>query len=96
MAERHAVQAEDAQRLNRLSEEVQARLGEIAAIATRVGADGADGVGEIQKFTTRAGTRGAAGSVTEAETSDWMEIIDAGEHQIIFGSIGGKSFIEFK
>ena len=87
---RYNVQPEDAQRLNRLSEEVRSRLTEIALIIARVSGSEYSG-GAVTNFVPRQGaqTRAAAASF------DWIEIVEiVPGFNCCYGSIGGQTVLD--
>lgn len=85
---RYELDADDAERLRQLSQEVRSRLRESAQIAARaVGID----VGEnaIVKFLPRK-TR----DDPDAGAGDWIEIIEVDGVEVCYGVIGGQPFAE--
>ena len=87
---RQPVPAEDAQRLNRLSEEVNGRLTEIALIISRITGESYTG-GPIRNFVPR---QPHAETDTEAATSDWLEIVEILPGlECCYGSIGGETVL---
>ena len=86
-ANRLEVTQEDAQRLNRLSEEVNGRLTEIALIIARITGEAYTG-GPVRSFVPRQATS------TEAATSDWLEIVEiVPGFECCYGSIGGETVL---
>jgi len=82
---------EDAQRLNRLSEEVRGRLTEMVSIIGRTTGNDDFGVGEITKFEPRTAAKSAADS-----SGGWMEIFEVFGIQGAYGHIEGHWFVELK
>jgi hypothetical protein len=83
---RYELSADDAQRLQELSQDVRRRLLEIAQIAARpVGVQVDDN--SLIKFEARD-----AGSAAEA--ADHVEIIVVDGHEVCYGTVGGESFAE--
>ena len=86
---RHEVSLEDAQRLNRLSEEIRSRLTEIAYIVSRVSGTDYDGAG-VTRFVPREGSK----TVEVAASYDWLEIVEILPGvQCCYGSIGGQTVL---
>jgi hypothetical protein len=85
------VSPDDAQRLNRLSEEVNGRLTELALIIARITGEAYTG-GPIQSFVPR---QPASGSGTvELASSDWLEIVEIlPGFECCYGSIGGQTVL---
>jgi|GEM_PF-4263663 len=82
----YELSADDAERLQRLSQEVRNRLREIAQIAARpVGVQLDDDM--LIKFEPRD-----AGSTVDS--GDWVEIIVVDGHEVCYGEIGGQPFAE--
>lgn len=87
---RHDVQPDDAQRLDRLSEEIRGRLQEIGLIVARVTGTEQSG-GAVVKFVPREAKK----AHVDAEDSDWVEIVDIEpDTNYCYGSIGGEKFAE--
>jgi hypothetical protein len=84
------LEAEAAQRLRRLSEEVRSRLLEIALIAGRSVGVAVGGSSDVKFVSERA--RVAANA--DAGAGDWLEITDIDGFEVCYGSIGGKPFAE--
>jgi hypothetical protein len=82
----YELSADDAQRLQGLSQDVRSRLREIAQIAARPAGVQVENDSLI-KFEPRD-----AGSAADA--SDYMEIIILDGHEVCYGTIGGESFAE--
>jgi hypothetical protein len=88
--ERKEIAAADAERLNRLSEEIRGRLAEIALIVTRVTGAKYDGEA-VGRFTPR-GSRPAKEHA--AATQDWIEIVEIlPGFECCYGSIEGKTVL---
>ncbi len=86
-ANRREPSPEDAQRLNRLSEEVRGRLLEIALIMARVGGKDYDG-GAVGKFVPRETTP------LEAASGGWIEIVDFPDGTSgCYGELDGRPFV---
>lgn len=86
---RHEVSPEDAQRLNRLSEEIRSRLTEIAFIVSRI--SGTDSAGDrVIRFTPREGAK-----TLETEANyDWLELVEMVPGLVCcYGSIGGETVL---
>lgn len=86
---RHEVSLEDAQRLNRLSEEIRSRLTEIAFISSRIsGTDYAGG--GVTRFVPREGAK----TVEAAASYDWLEMVEiVPGFECCYGSIGGETVL---
>jgi hypothetical protein len=83
---RYKLQAEDADRMRRLSEEVRGRLLEMALITSRtVGLE--LGSSAVVKFVPHKRTKLVAGG-------DWMEIVDVDGVEACYGVIDGQAFAE--
>lgn len=86
---RHIVQPEDAQRLNRLSEEVRSRLTEMALIIARISGSEYSG-GPVTKFIPREGAQ-----TVKAAAQDWLEIVEIVPGlDCCYGSIDGQTILE--
>jgi hypothetical protein len=89
VANRIKLESEDAQRLNRLSEEVRGRLTEMASIVARV--SGSEfSAGGVQNFVPREGEHRK-----ELAAGDWLELVDIVPGlTCCYGSIGGETILE--
>lgn len=87
--ERKEIDAEDAARLDRLSEEVRGRLAEMALIVARV--SGVDYSGEaVGRFTPR----GSRPAKEHSATSEWIEIVEIlPGFNCCYGSLEGKTVL---
>jgi hypothetical protein len=89
---RQPMQADDAQRIIRLSEEVRSRLAEIGMIVNRT-AGAAPPQGQVLRFVAgQAAVKADAGA--DAAAGDWMEIIEVDGVEACYGVIGGHAFAE--
>ncbi len=91
---RHDVSLEDAQRLDRLSEEIRSRLTEMAYIVSRIsGADYAGGA--VQKFVSRDAEKKIVEPGSGGGHFDYIEIIEiVPGFECCVGSIGGHTILE--
>jgi hypothetical protein len=86
---RHEVSGEDAQRLERLSDEVGSRLAEITQIISRI-TGSEHGEGSVQSFVPRGAVKAEA-----AAAFDWIEIVEiVPGFNCCYGSIGGQTILE--
>src|SRR5690348_5603057 len=87
--ERKEIGAADAERLNRLSEEIRGRLAEIALILTRVSGAKYDGEA-VGRFTPR----GSRVATEHSAAHDWIEIVEIlPGFECCYGSIEGKAVL---
>ena len=84
---RYRLQPEDAQRLNRLSEEIRGRLAEIAFIISRI--TGSEYKGGVTKFIPREGMQAQMAS---GEILELVEIIPG--LVCCYGSVHGETILE--
>ena len=78
--------------MNRLSEEVNGRLTELALIIARITGEAYTG-GPIQSFVPRQ-PASASGVAEVAATSDWLEIVEIlPGFNCCYGSIGGETVL---
>ena len=85
-AHRRPMQATDADRIVRLSEEIRGRLQEIGMIVNRT-AGSSDG--RVVRFVAREATM-----KQESTEGDWMEIIEVDGVEACYGVIDGQAFAE--
>jgi hypothetical protein len=82
--------AADAERLDRLSEEIRGRLAEIALIVTRVSGAKYDGEA-VGSFTPR----GSRAATEHSAAYDWIEIVEVlPGFNCCYGSIDGKTVLD--
>lgn len=82
----YQLSAEDAQRLEELSQDVRSRLREIAQIACAP-------VG-VQVTENSLITFAPRDARSAAESGDHMEVVVVDGHEVCYGTIGGESFAE--
>jgi hypothetical protein len=93
LTSRVEISVDDAQRLNRLSEEVNGRLTEIALIISRLTGGTYTG-GPIRSFSPRQPAPVGAAEAAAAATSDWLEIVEIlPGFECCYGSIGGETVL---
>jgi len=86
---RYMVSQEDAQRLDRLSEEIRGRLTEMALIMARVSGSEYSG-GAVTKFVPRK----AVQTHELVASSDWIEIVEiVPGYNCCYGSVGGQTVL---
>jgi hypothetical protein len=87
---RHDLSPDDAERLNRLSEEVRGRLFETALILGRVTRQGEGRGNAVTRFVPRARMH----DEKKKAEGDWIEIIDVDGEEACYGVIDGQPFAE--